>query len=293
MRALGRAIGAAVMAVLVSGCQLAWIFEEPVPSVPDVTLGPTESPSPTPTPTPEPDPHAYQGKLAKGAKCRTLTAGQLAQLEQIGGVGGAITYPRGSMVQANDDWWVAAVITDVHRNSEGHTRESVAKRHLFVLGAVSPEWEYASDYRLSDDADDAAVRKAAGCADKLPVPKPRLEPTDPKTYTGKLAKGATCKAVSADMLGQLEQVGQVGGAVTFASGQMVRANGNWWTVAVATQVNPNNAGLTREDVPPTELFVTNAPSLKKSSKTKIVYFPLNPAKKDTAAAKALTCLGVD
>ncbi|MGC4154634.1 MAG: hypothetical protein QM628_16385 [Propionicimonas sp.] len=289
MRALGRAIGAAVVAVLVSGCQLAWIFEEPVPPVPNVTLGPTEPP--TPTPTPEPDPYAYRGKLAKGAKCRTLSAGQLTQLEQVGGVGGAITYPRGSMVQANDDWWVAAVITDVHQNSEGHTRESVAKRHLFVVGAASADWEYASGYRLGDDADDAAVRKAVGCADKLPVPKPTLEPTDPKTYTGRLAKGASCKAVSADMLGQLEQVGQVGGAVTFAGGQMVRANGDWWTVAVATQVNPNNAGLTRENVPPTELFVTNAPSLKKSSKTKVVYFPLNPTKKDAAAAKALKCLG--
>lgn len=291
MRALGRAIGAAVTAVLMSGCQLAWIFEEPVPPVPDVTLGPTEPPSPPPTP--EPDPYAYQGKPAKGAKCRTLKAEQLGQLEQIGGVGAAITYPRGSMVQANGDWWVAAVITDVHRNSEGHTRESVAKRHLFVVGAVSDEWEQASGYRLSDGADDAAVRKAVGCADKLPVPKPKLDPTDPKTYTGKLAKGATCKAISAAMLSQLEQVGQVGGAVTFAGGQMVRANGYWWTVAVSTQVNPNSAGLNRENVPPTELFVTNAPSLKKSSKTKVVYFPLNPSKLDTAAAKALKCLGAE
>lgn len=293
MRALGRAIGAAMVAVLVSGCQLAWIFSEPVPPVPNVTLGPTEPPSPTPTPTPEPDPYAYRGKLAKGAKCRTLSAGQLVQLEQIGGVGGAITYPRGSMVQANDDWWVAAVVTDVHQNSEGHTRESVAKRHLFVVSAVSADWEYASGYRLGDGADDAAVRKAVGCADKLPVPKPTLESTDPKTYTGRLAKGASCKVVSAGMLGQLEQVGQVGGAITFAGGQMVRANGDWWTVAVATQVNPNNAGLTRENVPPTELFVTNAPSLEKSSKTKVVYFPLNPTKKDAAAAKALKCLGGD
>ena len=247
--------------------------------MPDVTLGPTDPPSPTPTPTPEPDPYAYQGKPAKGAKCRTLKAGQLAQLEQIGGVGAAITYPRGSMVRANGDWWVAAVITDVHQNSEGHTRESVAKRHLFVVGAASADWEYASGYRLGDDADDAAVRKAGGCADKLPVPKPKLDPTDSKTYTGKLAKGASCKVVSADMLGQLEQVGQVGGAITFAGGQMVRANGDWWTVAVATQVNPNSAGLNRDNVPPTELFVTNAPSLKKSSKTKIVYSRSTPPRR--------------
>lgn len=293
MRVLGRVIGAAVVAALVSGCQMAWIFQEPAPPVPEVTLGPTETPTPTPPPSPEPDPYAYRGKPAKGAKCRTLKAEQLAQLEQIGGVGGAITYSRGSMVESNDDWWVAAVITDVHQNNEGHTRESVAKRHLFVVGAVSAGWKSASGYRLADDADDAAVRKAAGCADKLPAPKPKLEPTDPKTYTGKLAKGAGCKPVTAEMLGRLEQVGQVGGAITFPRGQMVRANGQWWTVAVATQVNPNGAGLNRDNVPLTELFVTNGPSHKKSSKTKIVYFPINAAKKDTAAAKALKCLGAD
>ncbi len=293
MRALGRVIGAAVVAALVSGCQMAWIFSEPVPPLPNVTLGPTEPPPPTPTPTPEPDPYAYRGELAKGAKCRTLKAEQLAQLEQIGGVGGAITYGRGSMVKSNDGWWVAAVITEVHNNSEGHTRESVAAHHVFVIGAESAEWEYASGYRLGGGVDDAAVRKAVGCADKLPVPKPKLDPTDPKTYTGKLAKGATCKAVSAAMLSQLEQVGQVGGAITFAAGQLVRANGDWWTVAVATQVNPNSVGLNRENVPRTALFVTNAPSLKKSSKTKVVYFPLNPTKKDTAAARALKCLGAE
>lgn len=293
MRALGRVIGAAMVAVLASGCQMMWIFSEPVPPLPNVTLGPTEPPSPAPTPTPEPDPYAYRGKLAKGAKCRTLKAEQLAQLEQIGGVGGAITYPRGSMVQANDDWWVAAVITDVHQNSEGHTRESVATHHVFAIVVVEHDWGSVGGYRLADGADDAAVRKAVGCADKLAVPKPKLDPTDPKTYTGKLAKGATCKEVSAGMLSQLEQVGQVGGAITFAAGQLVRANGDWWTVAVATQVNPNSAGLNRENVPRTALFVTNAPSLKKSSKTKVVYFPLKPTTKDTAAARALKCLGAE
>ena len=296
MRALGRVrlvIGAAVVAALVSGCQLAWIFSDPAPPLPEVTLGPTEPPSPTPTPTPEPDPYAYQGKPAKGAKCRTLTAQQLALLEQIGGVGAAITYPRGSMLKANGDWWVAAVITDVHRNSEGHTRESVAKRHVFVVAAVSDDWENASGYRLGPSADDAAVRKAVECADGLPVPKPKPEPTDPKTYTGKLAKGATCKPAGAELLDRLQQVGQVGGAITYPSGQVVRANGIWWTVAVATEVHPNSAGLTRDNVPPAAFFVTDAPSLKKSSKATPVTFPIKPGKKDAAAAKALTCLGVE
>lgn len=290
MRTLGRVIGAAVVAALVSGCQLAWVFQEPAPPLPEITLGPTESP--TPTPSPEPDPHAYRGRPAKGAKCSTLKAEQLAHLEQVGGVGGAITYSRGSMVESNDGWWAVAVITDVHPNSSGHTRESVARRHFFVTNAPPKQWDYASTtYPLDDAIDDAATRKAAGCADKLPVPRPTLEPGDPRTYTGKLARGATCKAVPDDLLAHLEQVGQVGGAITYPSGRMVRANGQWWTIAVATQVNPNGAGLNRDNVPPTALFVTNSPSHKKSSTAEVVSFPIKEAKKDTAAAKALKCLG--
>ncbi|MGC3952898.1 MAG: hypothetical protein QM804_01360 [Propionicimonas sp.] len=294
MRPLGRVIGAAVLAALLSGCHMAWMLEEPVPPVPDVTLGPTPTPTPTPTPIPEPDPYAYQGKPAKKAKCVTLKAEQLAHLQNVGSVGGAITYSRGSMVRSNDDWWAIAVMTQVHPNESGYTRESVPEQHFFVVAAESSKWtEPATGYRLSDYAKDAAIRKAAGCASKLPVPKPKLEPTDPKTYTGKLAKGATCRAASADLLAHLEQVGQVGGAITYPRGQLVRANGKWWTVAVATQVNPNGAGLTRENVPSTALFVTNAPSYRKSSDAQRVYFPLKPGKKDTAAAKALRCLDAD
>lgn len=295
MRALGRVIGAAAIAVLVSGCQLAWIFQEPAPPLPDVTLGPTETPTPTPPPTPEPDPDAYRGKVAKGAKCLTLKAEQIAWLQEVGGVGGAITYSRGSMVESNDGWSAVAVMTEVHPNPDGHTRVSVPEHHFFVTRAATPgEWAYAATtYRLPDGADDAAVRKAAGCASKLPTPKPTLEPSDPETYTGKLAKGATCKAVGEDMLAHLQEVGQVGGAITFPRGQTVRANGKWWTVAVATQVNQNNSGLKTGDVPAVEYFVTNSPSYKKSSTARVVYFPLNPTKKDTAAAKAAKCLGAE
>lgn len=295
MRALGGVIGAAVIAVLASGCQLAWMFEEPVPPVPDVTLGPTETPTPAPPPTPEPDPDAYRGKVAKGAKCLTLKAEQIAWVQEVGAVGGAITYSRGSMVESNDGWSAVAVITEVHPNPGGHTRASVPEHHFFVTRATTlKEWAYATtSYRLPDDADDAAVRKAAGCASKLPVPKPKLDPSDPRTYTGKLAKGATCKAVGDEMLAHLQQVGQVGGAVTFPRGEMVRANRTWWTVAVATQVNANGSGLKPGDVPAVQYFVTNAPSYKKSSKARIVYFPLKPTKKDTASVKARGCLGID
>ncbi len=72
---------------------------------------------------------------------------------------------------------------------------------------------------------------------------------------------------------------------------MVRANRTWWTVAVATEVHPNNSGLTRDNVPATALFVTNDPSLRESSRARVVYFPLKPTKRDTAAARALKCLG--
>ena len=279
-----------MLAVLLSGCQLAWIFQEPVPPLPEVTLG-TPTPSVTETPTPEPDPHAYRGTLAKRAACVTLTKDQLTHLQLVGSVGGAITYSRGSMVRSNEDWWAVAVMTEVHPNDSGHTRESVPERHLFAIVAESAKWaDPATAYRLGDGTDDAAVRKAAGCARELPVPKPPLEPNDPETYTGKPAKGAKCRAVPDELLGHLEQVGQVGGAVTFPHGRMVRANNKWWTVAVATQVNPNNAGLNRDNVPLTQLFVTNAPSYRKSSEATIVSFPIKPTKKDTAAARALGCL---
>lgn len=295
MRALGRVIGAAVAAALLSGCQMAWIFQEPAPPVPNVTIGPTPTPTPPPEPPePQPDPHAYRGKLAKGAKCSTLKADQLANLEQIGGIGGAITYSRGSMVESNDGWWAVAVITEVHPNSSGHTRESVAVHHFFATTGSPKDWSYATTtYPLDEKIDDAATRKAADCADKLPVPKPKLEPDDPRTYSGKLAKGAACKPAGDDLLELMEQVGQVGGAITYPEGQLVRANGVWWTVAVATQVHPNSAGLNRDNVPPAAFFVTNAPSVKKSSKATPVTFPIKPGRKDAAAAKALACLGLE
>lgn len=284
-------LGAVTLAVLLSGCHMAWILEDPVPPVPDVTIGPP-TPTPTPTPSPEPDPHAYSGKVAKKATCVTLKADQLARVQEVGGVGGAITYSRGSMVRSSENWWAVAVMTQVHPNQSGHTRESVPEQHFFVIAAESARWdELATAYQVAGSPTDDALRKAAGCARKLPLPKPKLEPTDARTYTGKLAKGAKCRAASDELLAQLEQVGQVGGAVTYPRGQLVRANGHWWTVAVATQVNANSAGLTREDVPLTELFVTNAPSATKDAK--VVSFPINVGKKDAAAAKALGCLDAE
>jgi len=80
----------------------------------------------------------------------------------------------------------------------------------------------------------------------------------------------------------------VGGAITYPKGQLVRANGKWWTVAVATQVHPNSDGYT--SAPATELFVTNAPAYRARPSAKAVYFPIKERKRDLAAAKALGCL---
>jgi hypothetical protein len=88
-------------------------------------------------------------------------------------------------------------------------------------------------------------------------------------------------------LRHLEQVGQVGGAITFPRGQMVRANRKWWTVAVAVQVNPNSQGFTKDNVPAVEYFVTNEPSLGTKA-SGVFSFPIKGA--DKASAKAGACL---
>ena len=68
---------------------------------------------------------------------------------------------------------------------------------------------------------------------------------------------------------------------------MVRANRKWWTVAVATQVNPNSQGFTRDNVPAVAYFVTNEPSLGKKAAS-VFSFPIKG--KDKASAKAGACL---
>jgi hypothetical protein len=68
---------------------------------------------------------------------------------------------------------------------------------------------------------------------------------------------------------------------------MVRANRNWWTVAIAVQVNPNSLGFTKDNVPAVEYFVTNEPSV--GTKASAVFsFPIKG--KDKASAKAAACL---
>lgn len=291
MRPVVGLAGAVAAAVLCSGCGLAWIpyDETPVPTPPPTTT----RPAPTPTPTPTPDEDAYTGALAEDATCVRLDAQALAYFEDKGLVGGAITYPRGAMVKANADWWTVAVATQVNPNDMGLTAENADPFAYFIstMPARGDEFDRSTTRRLPPSWGGAALARAQECLAKVPTPKPTPPAWSPDTYTGKLAKGAKCTTVPDAMLHQLEAVGGVGAAVTYPRGQMVRANQKWWTVAVATQVHPNSAGLNRDNVPATALFVTNDPSYKASSKARIVYFPLKPAKRDTAAAKALACLG--
>ncbi len=285
-----RVVGAALAAVLLSGCGLAHLWNEPVAREPSITPA-----SPT-SATPVPDDrtlHPYDGTLAN-SKCVTVSKSQLAMLEEIGMAGGSIQYPVAAMVKSNAGWWTVAAATRVTKNGSGYTKENVEPYAFFVTSYPTypddPDHEPFA-WQLSSTSGDKAAAKALACVKKLPIPPEKPEPGSPATYTGKLAPHAKCTAVSAKLLTQLEQVGQVGGAITYPRGQMVRANGTWWTVAVATEVHPNGQGYTSENVEPTELFVTNAPSYKASSKARIVSFPIKAKKADTAARKAVACLG--
>lgn len=282
-----RVLGAAMAAVLLTGCSVAAVWNEV----------PARAPSYTPAPaTPEPDERTqrpYTGALAKDAACVGVSSKMLAQLQEIGNVGGAVTYAKGARVKANARWWAVAVATEVHPNSQGLSADNVPAVAYFVTNEPSipaSAWEDEVFYWKLGVADDAATAKAAWCLKRVPDPPKKVDPNSPESYTGKLAASARCVTASKKLLARLEQVGQVGGAITYSRGQVVRANGKWWTVAVATEVHANSEGLTRDNVPATALFVTNAPSYPRSSTATIVSFPIKERKGDAAAAKSLACL---
>jgi hypothetical protein len=283
---------AALAAVLLSGCGLAHVWNEPIAREPAITPASPASPASV---EPVPDDrtlYPYDGTLTS-AKCVTASRSELELLERIGEVGDAVRYPVAARVKSNAGWWTVAVATRVTKNSSGYTEENVEPYAFFV--SSYPTYPDALEHepfawQLDSTSGDKAATRALACVKRLPIPPEKPEPGSPATYTGKLAAHATCTAVSTKLLGQLEQVGRVGGAITYPSGRMVRANGKWWTVVVATQVHPNGQGYTRENVEKTALFVTNAPSYKASSKARIVSFPIKAKKADTAARKALACL---
>jgi hypothetical protein len=278
-----RILGATVAAALLSGCGFVALWNEPVHRAPSVTPAQT---------TAEPDErttHPYDGTLAAGATCTQASERLLEDMEVAGRVGGAITYPTGAMVKANHNWWTVVVTTRVHANDSGYTTDNVPDYVYYVTNLpTEEEWSIVYTWELETVDGDAAAAKALACAKRIPVPVEKPAPDSPASYTGKLAARATCRALSAKQLAVMQDVGQVGGAVTYPRGQMVRANGKWWTVAVATAVHANSQGYTRDNVPSTALFVTNLPTVKSAAKA--VTFPIKAKKSDTAVRKALSCL---
>jgi len=280
----------ALAAVLLSGCGLANVWNEPVSRPPSIVPASPTSVEPV---LDDRTLHPYDGTVTS-AKCVTASALDLDLLEQVGKVGEAVRYPVGARVRSNAGWWTVAVATRVTRNSDASTTKDVEPYAFFVTSyptySDDPDHEPFA-WQLASASGDKAAARALACAKKLPIPAEKPEPGSPATYTGKLAPNATCTTVPAKLLAQLQEVGRVGGAITYPRGRMVRANGKWWTVAVATQVHQNGQGYTEDNVAKTALFVTNRPSHKASSKARIVSFPIKEKKADTAARKALACLG--
>ena len=280
-----RLAGTVLLAVLVSGCSLDSIWND-APVRPMATVQDTAVATPTESPSQEPEEDPYTGALASGATCARASKILLNQLEDTAGVGAAITYPHGVVVKSVHGWWTVAVATAVHANSGGYTRDNVPAVAYFAVMATNP----ADGTSVSREAaaGSASAKKALACVKKLPAVKPDPKPTSPAdSYTGKPATGAACRKVSDALLARLQEVGQVGGAITYPRGQMVRANKNWWTVAVATEVHPNSQGHTRANVPEVAYFVTDAPSLA-AGKPGAYSFPIKG--RDQAAAKARSCL---
>lgn len=277
-------LGMVVAATLLSGCGVRTVWNDVLPPPPVITPAP-------PTPTPDYRTlHPYTGELTARATCVTASKDVMSDLEYVSNVGGAVRYTQGVAVRSNGEWWTVAVATAV--DPEGDVDEDSVEKYLYFATNVpshkADDWE-SEDVSWPVPGGSASATAALACLKKLPAAKdPFAKPPSPdSTYTGKLAPQATCKAVPDTLLARLQEVGQVGGAITYPQGQMVRANRKWWTVAVATRVHPNGQGYTSENVPAVEYFVTDAPSLGRS-KAGAYYFPIKG--KDRASAKALTCL---
>lgn len=298
MAALWRVVLAAGVAAILSGCAEPGVFRDwtelapsTAPSSPKAPATVSAAPSVTvpasPTPDPERERYPYLGTLLDDT-CVPATRGQLNELETLAATPGVVSYTRGALVRADDPWWTVAVATQVNDNDQGVTRDDVDLVLWFVTNRPSlAEGHTLSMWSLNPDPDDAAADRAITCLSRVPTPPPDPPEGSRASYTGQLAPGATCVAVTPEMLKHLEAVGRVGGAITYPRGQMVRANKNWWTVAVATEVHPNKLGHTRANVPEVAYFITDAPS----KETGGAFFALDSVEQDTAAAAARQCLG--
>ncbi|MCW5952703.1 MAG: hypothetical protein KIT69_10635 [Propionibacteriaceae bacterium] len=296
MSVVWRAVLALVLGTVLSGCTQPWMLEPvspaPTSSSSDPSQGPvTGEPSPSPSadsPTVDParDRYPYDGTIGDET-CVPASRDLLDELEAVAALGDAVSFTHGALVKANEPWWTVAVATRVDRGNPDVTRKDVAMALWFVTNGPSlADGDAYSTWPLNPDAEDDAADRALTCLSRVPSPPPDPPEDSPASYTGRLAPGATCVAVSSEMLTHLEAVGRVGGAITYSRGQMVQANKKWWTVAVVTEVHPNKLGHTRENVPPVAFFATNAPSKDSGA----VYFALDSIEQDTAAAAAKRCL---
>lgn len=291
MRTPVRVVAGALAALLFTGCALDNLWND-VPAGREPVATPTPSVTAT-TPEESTDPgdgrETYTGVLAKGATCVKASRDVLDDAEFTGMVGGAVTYPVGALVRANAKWWTIAVATKIEKNNDGYTRDTVPRYEVFVSNAPSYDAETdvtLATWKLTDTTGDAAAAKALACVKKMPLPRPKPTPKPWASYTGKLGPHARCIPLTGAQLARFQEVGQVGGAITYPRGVRVKANLKWWTVAVATQVNANGEGYTRDNVPATALFVSNAPTSASG-----MSFPITAKKSDAAARKALGCLG--
>jgi len=280
-----RILGMVLAAALLSGCGLRAVWSDVPPPPPVITPAPS---------TAEPDEralHPYTGALSDNSTCVTASTSLLHELEGVTGVGGAVRYTQGVGVRSNAKWWTVVIRTALDPNGSIGS-STVPEQITFATNVPSSkpdDWEVQNfSWKVADDS--ASAEKALGCLAKLPPAKtPFPKPKGPAdTYNGKPAAGAGCHAVPDGLLVRLQEVGQVGGAITYSRGQMVRANRKWWTVAVATEVHPNGEGLTEANVPATAWFVTNIPSYTLGAKAALFSFPIKD--KDKASAKALACL---
>ncbi|HEY3338660.1 MAG TPA: hypothetical protein VGK18_09165 [Propionicimonas sp.] len=280
-----RILGMVLAATMLSGCGLRAMWSD-VPPPPPVH-------TPAPNPPDERTLHPYTGELAANTDCRTVSKDVLGLLQDAGNVGGAVTYSQGVAVRSNAKWWTVAVRTAVDPYGDIKRDDVPAFAYLATnLFTSDAEKSLDDDWSWLVDGGTPSAEAALTCLKKLPAPKVLVKkppkPASPDdTYNGRPARGAACHKVSTALLDRLQEVGQVGGAITYPRGQMVRANRTWWTVAVATQVNPNSLGYTTDSVPSVVYFVTNEPSLGGSA-SGVFTFPIKG--KDRASARATACL---
>jgi len=141
---------------ILAGCSSVW--SEEVVRAPQLTPAPSASATP------------YDRTVAAQAACVAVTKDQLGDFENAAGIGGALKYTKGVLVKANDQWWVAALHTEVYANDLGLTRANVPVTALWAItdAALDPDGldSQIRYNRLSESADNPVALKAAGCLKK-------------------------------------------------------------------------------------------------------------------------------